>query len=174
MFWWREMVVQAKHKEEKLGILDIFTFKKLGFSLLHLFTCIAYSPSPRPHQMCRSWAFKGVASQGCRAGSNPAVWPWDIPCISLSLQVLRCHLGKSQRFQPLLAGEKIPLAREKGVFWEEPGRAPWGHKESDTTEQLTLGFKCRFCKKKTKLKGSIFYVRSWIVNSQRIGKIWLL
>ena len=67
------MVVQAKHKEEKLGILDIFTFKKLGFSLLHLFTCITYSPSPRPHQMCHSWAFKGVASQGCRAGSNPAV-----------------------------------------------------------------------------------------------------
>lgn len=83
---------------------------------MHLFIWITYSPYPHTHQMGHSWAFKGVASQGCRAGSNPAVKPGEIPCISLSLQVLRCHLGKSQRFQPPLAGEKIPLALEKGVF----------------------------------------------------------
>ena len=33
---------------------------------------------------------------------------------------------------------RIPQTEEPGGFlWEEPG-GPWGHRESDTTEQLTL------------------------------------
>lgn len=39
-------------------------------------------------------------------------------------QFLHCHLGKSERFQPFWAGERISLAhKESALSAEQPGQA---------------------------------------------------
>lgn len=90
------MVVQARHKEEKLGILDVFTFLKLGFSLLHLFICITYSPLPPPP----NGSFLGVQG-GCESGLQGRV---QSSCVTLGHSL---HLseppGSSLSFREITA-----------------------------------------------------------------------
>ena len=88
------------------------------------------------------WQFDSCSGSSAREGIDyPPQYSWA----SFVAELVNTLPGKQDTWIPCLSWED-PLEKERlptSVFW--PGEfhglySPWGHKESDMTEQLTLSF----------------------------------